>query len=119
MVWYTLACLTSNSIAHVSFVDRLQSAARLLSPLVNLGPNWTAASPLAHSPLESYSKEDLWRDTSDKWKNGHLVGKYKYALLADVTEYRSRVEKMSTLGSWMLSGKNSKCFPAVDRFRRL
>lgn len=89
-------------------MEHLQCAAALLSPLVNLGPNWQAGLPLVHSPLESYTKDDLWQDTAEKWKQGPLVERYRYALLVDVTEYRCQTPKMSTVGSWTLSGKNGK-----------
>jgi hypothetical protein len=81
----------------------------LLWPLVNIAAFWKLEAPLVGTPLANYTKEDLLKDSAEKFLAGDVSEEYPYAVLVDVTEYCAKVAKLSSEGTALRSGKNGTC----------
>lgn len=81
----------------------------MLWPLVNIATFWKPEAPLVGTPLANYTKEDLLKDSSEKFLTGGVGKQYPYAVLVDVTEYHAKVAKLSREGTALRSGKNGTC----------
>jgi hypothetical protein len=91
----------------VRYCRQLETCSKLLSPLVSVQKDWRQEEALQGTPLEFYTKEDLLNDTTTLWK--HSFGqKYEYAMVVDVTEYRTHTAKATKVRGLMLSGKNGR-----------